>query len=54
MSEYTHNDDVADMIYAKDREIADLEAQVTALEKRIETIRTTAFYAIEGLLTDGL
>ena len=28
MSEYTHNDDVADLIYAKDQEIADLVAKL--------------------------
>ena len=40
MSEYTHNDDVAEIIYSKDREIQDLEAQVASLEKRLEYIRT--------------
>ena len=28
MSEYTHNDDVADLIFAKDQEIADLVARL--------------------------
>jgi hypothetical protein len=28
VSEYTHNDDVADLIYAKDQEIADLVARL--------------------------
>ena len=40
MSEYTHNDEVAEIIYSKDREIADLEQQVALLEKRLEYIRT--------------
>ena len=40
MSEYTHNDEVAEIIYSKDREIADLEQQVASLEKRLEYIRT--------------
>ena len=40
MSEYTHNDEVAEIIYSKDREIADLENQVASLEKRLEYIRT--------------
>jgi peptidoglycan hydrolase CwlO-like protein len=53
MSEYIHNDDLADMLYAKDQEIEELTEQVAKLEKRIETIRTTAFYAIEELLTNG-
>ena len=40
MSEYTHNDEVAEIIYSKDREIADLQEQVASLEKRLEYIRT--------------
>ena len=40
MSEYTHNDEVAEIIYSKDREIADLENQVASLEKRLEYICT--------------
>jgi hypothetical protein len=54
MSEYTHNDDVADMMYAKDKEIDELTEEVDKLKERIETIRTTAFYAIEKLLNNGL
>lgn len=33
-SEYTHNDEVAEMIYQKDREIQDLEEQVAKMELR--------------------
>jgi len=40
MIEYTHNDDVAEMIYAKDREIADLEETVAKLEKKLELVRS--------------
>jgi len=34
--EYTHNDEVAEMIYQKDREIADLEEQATKMELRFK------------------
>jgi hypothetical protein len=40
MSEYTHNDDVAEMIYSKEREIAELKeilAQLSAEIRRLET-----------------
>ena len=40
MSEYTHNDDLADLLYAKDQEIAELQkkldyvrAELNRLEK---------------------
>lgn len=33
MSEYTHNDDVADLLYAKDQEIAELQ-------KKLEYVRS--------------
>lgn len=32
MSEYTHNDDVADLLYAKDQELAELQ-------KKLEYVR---------------
>jgi uncharacterized protein (DUF3084 family) len=34
--EYTHNDEVAEMIYQKDREIADLEEQAAKMELRFK------------------
>jgi hypothetical protein len=33
MSEYTHNDDVADLLYAKEQEIAELQ-------KKLEYVRS--------------
>jgi|TARA_R110000823_G_scaffold151698_3_gene282618 hypothetical protein len=33
VSEYTHNDDVADLLYAKDQEIAELQ-------KKLEYVRS--------------
>ncbi len=33
MSEYTHNDDMADLLYAKDQEIAELQ-------KKLEYVRS--------------
>ncbi len=33
MSEYTHNDDLADLLYAKDQEIAELQ-------KKLEYVRS--------------
>jgi hypothetical protein len=41
MSEYTHNDDLADMIYEKDLEIKLLRMQITALSKRIHKYRNS-------------
>jgi hypothetical protein len=41
MSEYTHNDDLADMLYEKDLEIKLLRMQITALNKRIEKYRNS-------------
>ena len=38
--EYTHNDEVAEIVYQKDREIADLEEQVAKLEKKLELVRS--------------
>ena len=38
--EYTHNDDVAEIVYSKDREIAELKeilAHLSAEIKRLET-----------------
>jgi len=47
--EYTHNDDVADLIHAKDREIRDLtdvikhfEARVAHLSAEIRRLETNA------------
>jgi hypothetical protein len=38
--EYTHNDEVADLLYEKDLEIKVLRMQITALNKRIDKYRT--------------
>ena len=35
MTEYTHNDDVADIVHAKDQQIKDLADIATQLERRI-------------------
>lgn len=40
MSEYTHNDDVADMVYAYDRRETELNAQIEDLMKRLDYVRT--------------
>jgi len=40
MSEYMHNDDVADLMYAKDVEINDLRKQVSKLLQHLEYVRT--------------
>lgn len=38
--EYTHNDDVADLLHAKDVEINDLRKQVSKLMQSLEYVRT--------------
>jgi hypothetical protein len=38
--EYTHNDDVADMIYVKDLIISDLRKQVSKLQQHLDYVRT--------------
>ena len=40
MSEYMHNDDVADLMYAKDVEINDLRNQVSKLLQHLDHVRT--------------
>jgi tetrahydromethanopterin S-methyltransferase subunit G len=40
MSEYTHNDDVADLLYAKDQEIDILMKRVKDLKRRLEYLHT--------------
>ena len=35
MSEYTHNDDVADLLHAKDKEIQELQDAILHFEARI-------------------
>ncbi len=40
MSEYTHNDDMADLLYAKDVEISDLKKQVSKLLMHLEYVRS--------------
>ena len=54
MSEYMHNDDVADLLHAKDVEIRDLRNQVSKLLQHLEEVRTANFYAVESILHDGL
>ena len=39
MSEYTHNDDMADLLYAKDVEISDLHKQISKLTQHLEYVR---------------
>ena len=39
MSEYTHNDEVAEIIYSKDREIQELAEIATQLERRITDLQ---------------
>ena len=39
MSEYTHNDDVADLLHGKDREIKDLLDVVKHFERRITELQ---------------
>ena len=40
MGEYMHNDDVAELLYAKDVEIRDLRKQVSKLLQHLEYVRT--------------
>jgi len=40
MSEYTHNDDMADLLHEKDVEIRDLKKQVSKLLMHLEYVRT--------------
>jgi prefoldin subunit 5 len=40
MSEYTHNDDVADMIHEYDKRESDLNKQIEDLMNRLESART--------------
>jgi uncharacterized small protein (DUF1192 family) len=39
VSEYTHNDEVAEIIYSKDREIQELAEIATQLERRITDLQ---------------
>ena len=39
MSEYTHNDEVAEIIHSKDREIQELAEIATQLERRITELQ---------------
>jgi hypothetical protein len=39
MTDYMHNDDVADLMYAKDVEINDLRKQVSKLLQHLEYVR---------------
>ena len=41
MSEYTHNDDVADILHAKDQEIAELQRQLKVQALRIDKYRNS-------------
>ena len=53
MSEYTHNDDLADMLYAKDREIEDLEEQARRMEQRFQYL-LSEIARLEGEHARGL
>jgi len=39
VSDYMHNDDVADLIYAKDKEIRDLQDVILHFERRITDLQ---------------
>ena len=39
MTEYMHNDDVADLLYFKDVEISDLHKQISKLTQHLEYVR---------------
>ena len=39
MSEYTHNDDVADLLHAKDQEIKELQDAILHFERRITDLQ---------------
>ena len=39
MSDYMHTDDVADMVYAKDKEIRDLQDVILHFERRITDLQ---------------
>jgi len=54
LSDYMHNDDVAELLHAKDVEISDLRKQVSKLLQHLEEVRTANFYAVESILHDGL
>jgi predicted nucleic acid-binding Zn-ribbon protein len=40
MSEYTHNDDIADLLHAKEVEISDLKKQISKLLMHLEYVRS--------------
>jgi hypothetical protein len=40
VSEYTHNDDVADLLYAKDKKIKELQDAILYFEGRITHLQT--------------
>ena len=40
MSDYMHNDDVADLLHVKDVEISDLKKQISLLLSRLAHLRT--------------
>ena len=53
MSEYTHNDDVAEIIYSKDREIQELADIATQLERRITELQAE-LTRVERAYSNGL
>jgi uncharacterized small protein (DUF1192 family) len=53
VSEYTHNDDVADLLHAKDREIQDLADIATQLERRITELQAE-ITRVESAYSRGL
>ena len=53
MSDYTHNDDVADLLYGKDREIQDLADIATQLERRITELEAE-LSRVESAYSRGL
>ena len=53
MSEYTHNDDVAEIIYAKDREIQELADIATQLERRLKELQAE-LTRVESAYSRGL
>jgi hypothetical protein len=53
VSEYTHNDDVADLLHGKDREIQELADIATQLERRITELQAE-LTRVERAYSNGL
>jgi hypothetical protein len=53
VSDYTHNDDVADLLHCKDREIQELADIATQLERRITELQAE-LSRVERAYSNGL